>query len=114
MFLPVAHASIQIIDASLIQNIWIFDPTSKDKSFRCHRRVKGIDPLVIWIQNDATNEPIVLGMVVHFPIGKAFSGINQKRFYFVLLCIFTQPTQSGGHGIGDGAVRTEKNGTADL
>ncbi len=114
MFLTIAHTSVQIIDPSSVQNICIFDPPRKDKSLRCHRRIKRIDPLVIRIQNDATNQPIALGMVVHFLLGKPFPGVNQKCFYFVKLRVLTQTPQSGGHGIGDGAVRAEENSAADL
>ena len=114
LFLPVAHTPVQIIDASLIQNFWIFDPTREDKSFWGHRCVKGIDPSVIWIQYDTPNESIALGMVAHLLCGQVFSGVNQKCFYVVLLCVMSQSPQAGGHGIGDGAVRAEKNGTANF
>ena len=114
MLLPVADTPVEIIDASLIQHIWIFDPTREDKSFRGHRCVKGIDPSVIWIQYDTPNESIALGMVAHLLCGQVFSGVNQKCFYVVLLCVMSQSPQAGGHGIGDGAVRAEKNGTANF
>ena len=112
LFLSISDAPIQIIDASLIQNICILDLTGKNKCFRRHGRVEGIDPSAIWIQNDTTNQPIGLGMGVHFAVGQPFSGVNQKCFYAVLPCVFTQTGQGRGHGIGDGAVGTEKNGTA--
>ena len=114
MFLTIAHTSVQIIDPSSVQNICIFDPTRKDKGLRCYRCIKRIDPLVIWIQYDATNQPIGLGMVFHFPLGKPFSRVDQKCFYIVILRVLTQTPQSGGYGIGDGAVRTEENSAADL
>ena len=112
LFLSISDAPIQIIDASLIQNTCILDLTGKNKRFRRHGRVEGVDPSAIWIQDDTTDQPIGLRMGVHFAFGQPFSGVNQECFYVVLPCVFTQPAQGGGHGIGDGAVRTEKNGTA--
>ena len=40
LFLSISDTPVQIIDASLIQNFWIFDPTREDKSFWGHRQVK--------------------------------------------------------------------------
>ena len=112
LFLSISYAPIQIIDASLIQDTCILHRTGKNKRFRRYRRVEGFDPFTIWIQDDTTNQLVGLSMGVHFAFGQPFSGVNQKGFYVVLPCVFAQPAHGGGHGIGDGAVGTEKNGTA--